>query len=1449
MRCTGGRSLRRLLPLTRLHARWQTSTVPHAATVSGSSSRLSEIVTALQYAIKYEGKEGWCNSRGRASSFAEAMADRLSKLESIIGPSPELTIAKQSAERYNELPLAERQALTRRVYTWVQALEPTPPPPQQTYQQHYNLPITQQQRQQQQHQQRYQEQQQLPYQQQHQQPYPQSYQQQPQQPYQQLYQQQQHQQQQHQQSDQWPDQQISFQQNEPSGLGSVVTSANLQYAPPRQAVQQRPVQNPRPEPPVEAPASPHQPLGTPVTRRRTAVTSDVSTAAAAEQLLVIPSSIPETARARLTTPLTSLQDQLAQTGPPKMFFYDLETTGQGTKLDGSNRILQIAVASREDGTLLSSDVLLEPGLKVSDDAANLHGITTEMAQSRGKPFREVWGEFVDVVERHSQGRTPVLVAHNGFLFDNPLVLLACWRDGVRVPDHWLTVDSLFVAKQLPREAVGPSLRLQDLNVHFGLPAATAAHQAWEDTEVLARVWSNLFAHLQIHEQLSRSGLPTGAGEEAEALATYMAEHAAAPGHSRTTAKHTTWADTWPNFEARTVNRFVAKHQEMLAARGPAAPERSWGTSVARVVEQLPGAAPDGPAAFAAVPSAPAQPLRDERSQNGAQSPIAELAAKEAEALKLGDIGEGETELMDQLIARPELQQRWRETMDNSKLTRGNLDLPANFLTLHLDHLQTKDSKLLSKLWKKLGKILVSSVWELLQQYPRAYNAYKLGTWQQDALLLGIGHVVTAPKVYRGMLTVELMVWSEPQEPVAAFDPSLDEWSVEDDVMEGRAMWPGMGGAPQRVSFQIYSPFAIYQLKSTYAKFTEGQQVVVYGRLWGPGRTGAWKMTRDHAIETLADFDPAVLQRGEKVVPVYAAQTPFAPAHMTLLLDQALLQLENLDEGHMDIMPSDIREELDLMEWNEAIREIHRPMSMAGQERARQRLAFDELMLLQLTLLLKRTLSRVPKEGQEIAPREASDTTLMVAVRKKLPFELTGAQDRALQDVVDDMAQTMPMMRLLQGDVGSGKTAVAFLSMVMAVGNGMQAALMAPTEILAHQHYERLIDLLEIVPRSAMPGKRRIIAELLTGSTTSKNRREILAGLKEGAVHILVGTHALLTESTEFRNLGMAVIDEQHRFGVKQRALLHKKANPLPHVLSMTATPIPRTLALVTAGDMALSIINELPPGRTPITTRRVFSQNQHEVQQMYAEMRAELAGGGRAFIVCPLVEASTIKSATRTNLELRAATEERDRLINEGVLGDVEIELVHGRLQADAKRDALERFSSGAAPVLVATTVVEVGVDVPEASVMLVHHAERFGLAQLHQLRGRVGRGSRASRCYLETSSEFALQKLQVMEQSQDGFLIAEADLDYRGAGELLGKRQHGKKALGCLRAAALPGDAQLLEHARAAARKTLIKYGMNPEDWPQPLLAALRDRSLPELDFDGLPEKSLAASGDVGLT
>ena len=545
---------------------------------------------------------------------------------------------------------------------------------------------------------------------------------------------------------------------------------------------------------------------------------------------------------------------------------------------------------------------------------------------------------------------------------------------------------------------------------------------------------------------------------------------------------------------------------------------------------------------------------------------------------------------------------------------------------------------------------------------------------------------------------------------------------------------------------------------------------------------------------LLDNGQSSLHTG-RLVPVYPLTEGIASRTMRRIVGQALERSLSLVQ---DFLPSMVIEREGLMALPEAIMQAHYPIDQTSWETARWRLAFDEMFLLQLAVLMRRHQWQAEEQGTSIKSR----TTVVRNFVESLPFSLTQAQKRCLREILRDMGQgTPPMNRLLQGEVGSGKTVVALAALLAVVANDHQGAIMAPTEILAEQHFGTIARLLSglaqpvqeegLVTVYISPHPKPISVGLLTGSTRAPVRRELLQRASEGTLDIMVGTHALIQEGVEIPKLALAVVDEQQRFGVLQRASLRQKTELSPHVLVMSATPIPRTLALTLYGDLDISTIDQLPPGRQEVVTRWVSTMNR---KKTYDFVRRQVNQGRQAFVVCPLIEESEV-------VEAKAATEEYQRLSVE-VFPDLRLDLLHGRMESRDKESIMAGFRDGERDVLVSTPVVEVGIDVPNATVILIEGADRFGLAQLHQFRGRVGRGDHKSYCLLlaDDPSPEAQERLRAVEQIRDGFQLAEVDLSLRGPGDYFGTRQSGRPTLRMARLS----DHDLLKKAREEAESLL---------------------------------------------
>lgn len=661
----------------------------------------------------------------------------------------------------------------------------------------------------------------------------------------------------------------------------------------------------------------------------------------------------------------------------------------------------------------------------------------------------------------------------------------------------------------------------------------------------------------------------------------------------------------------------------------------------------------------------------------------------------------------------------------------------------------------SALASKFHKLGVETIRDLLYFFPRRHNDF--------------AHIVPVAELELGEYqTIVATVW-EASAKIIGKNMPCTEAIVGDETGNVRVVW-------------FRNPYLAKTLKVN-------QQVVISGRV------NIFKGQMVFESPEYELLESQELIHTGRLVPVYPSTEGLNLRRVRRLVKDTV---DYWTPRLQDFLPQSLRARLGLVELSQAIQQAHYPDSEAMKNTARRRLAFDELFLMQLGVMERK---RQWHEGQQSHSFKAKHQIIQTFI-DSLPFTLTGAQSRSLKEIVADLEQPRPMGRLLQGEVGSGKTVVATTALLLTVANGFQAAFMAPTEILAEQHFKTVCQLLggnnqpleEEKPfwTYVSSWSRPLVMGLLVGSLKKKDKEDLHWRIANGAVDIVIGTHALIQEEVDFQRLGLVVVDEQHRFGVMQRAALREKGIS-PHLLVMTATPIPRTLALTLYGDLDISVIDELPPGRQRVTTKSLVS---HERGRAYRFIPKEIARGHQAFIICPLIDESE-------TVEARAANQEYKRLCQQ-VFPDLKerMGLLHGRMKPQEKEKVMRRFREGELDILVATPVVEVGIDVPNATVMLVEGADRFGLSQLHQFRGRVGRGSEKSYCILlaDYPSEEAQERMALMERVHDGFLLAEEDLKLRGPGEFFGTRQSGIPDLHMARLS----DVALLELARKEAERLL---------------------------------------------
>jgi ATP-dependent DNA helicase RecG len=673
-------------------------------------------------------------------------------------------------------------------------------------------------------------------------------------------------------------------------------------------------------------------------------------------------------------------------------------------------------------------------------------------------------------------------------------------------------------------------------------------------------------------------------------------------------------------------------------------------------------------------------------------------------------------------------------------------------------------------FKRLG---VKSVYDLLYHFPHRYDDY---TSHKNIAEIKIGDVETAVGVVSDVRTF--------------------------------GMKNGRGGVEVLVSDNTGDIKAVFFNQPWIARqFQPGMRIVLSGKVTADARTGQ----RTIAAPDWQPYTEDELVHAGRLVPVHPLTRGLVERGTRTIIKQVVDAVAPKVEDHL---PAVVRERAGLMGLSQALVQMHFPSNKEQLEQARRRLGFDEFLFIQLGVLERKVLWQAERGYPMLFNQEVHEAFL-----SSFPFELTGAQVRALEEIFEDIRRPVPMARLLQGDVGSGKTAVAAATALQGIANGFQAAIMAPTEILAEQHYRGLKGLLGKVrvPREAAPAEpqdverqaeldeiKRLLGmsfeddmegqgvrvALLTGSLGARERRKVLEGIARGDVDLVVGTHALITESVQYARLGMVIVDEQHRFGVEQRQRLKDKGFN-PHMLVMTATPIPRTLTLTIYGDLDTAVLDELPPGRQEIKTRWITSG---ERDKAYKHLRREISRGRQAFVICPLVEESE-------KVDLPSAEEMYQKLSSE-VFPDLRVALIHGKMLPREKDQIMVAFRNHEYDILVATAVIEVGIDVPNATTILIEGAERFGLAQLHQFRGRVGRGIHQSYCILisDKENEQTKQRLEAMEQTRDGFKLAEIDLQLRGPGEFFGTRQSGTPDLKVAQLA----DTRLLHAANREAQQIL---------------------------------------------
>ena len=1075
----------------------------------------------------------------------------------------------------------------------------------------------------------------------------------------------------------------------------------------------------------------------------------------------------------------------------------------------------------------------------------------------------------EVAELGGPGALPLLVGHNIGKFDVPLLLNSAKRLDLPFPREARMLDTYTAAKQL---LVGPSkppdskFTLGSLFTHLLQLPTLAAHRGGADVEMTVGVLRALIEHSAgMHGDegfarfFNRSTLPPAF------------DYGKWVAHVLDVSNASTFTKPGARRKSSAVkSAFVFGSQAVSATMSATAPPT-------RLLASLPTSTSQAP-----LSSSPSTSFSEDDFSAEAWAADDPLTA--AEATIGADMQQQYTQESHlSYTALTEAHASWRALALDPSLSSTFLTQPVEKLKRSLGG----SSKCFTPTEiKALQSAEVPRLIDVLESYPRGYTSSIAGLLP-DPQLSAEGEEQAVSVAVR---LVDIKVFSKSKSSASSFvvlNAMLEavtpqEAGIAGDAATAAVLEHSHSGRQTRFSYTLFRRgraawFAVSKEEEKLRREWQGVFGLAGRVVPSQGRSGAfngpdtWEINpssvETFSLQTLKELVSA----GESHVRVSYPQKGKIPSEkMAVMAGKALNLLREQQQQWEDPVPLEIRERYGLPGYLEALEGMHGPTSTAHFEACRQRLAFQELLVLQLKLLLQRATLRLPTSddsgGEQRQGVRVTSLALVELARRGLPYELTRSQDRAVTSIMQGMSSWPSMMALLQGDVGCGKTAVAMLAVMAVAGNGFQAAIMAPTEILAEQHFKNFKRMIEDAravaaaadfsdDASASAAASAAVealpqVALLTGSTRRAERAHIYAGLEDGSLQVVIGTHALIAESVTFARLGFAVIDEQHKFGVGQRAALLGKGSPSPHILSMSATPIPRSLALVAHGELSLITIDELPPGRLPVATTVLVDEPTARAE-VYEHMRREVAAGGQVYIVCPLVDGKSSSTTSSSSSEdedyssivgggggdLKAAVLERDRLIAEGELSAEQCGVLHGRMSSEEKEFALAAFAAGRTPVLISTTVVEVGVDVPAASMMLVEHADRFGLAQLHQLRGRVGRGGRASACYLITDKGGPeADRLRILERNASGFDVAEADFSIRGAGEVIGRRQSGREAFGALKVCSLPQDGALVEVAREAAAMLMAASGGRPVGWSRELLAAVVDPALVDLDLRQLP-------------
>ena len=1206
--------------------------------------------------------------------------------------------------------------------------------------------------------------------------------------------------------------------------------------------------------------------------------------------------VPAAAAAQRQRQQQQQQQQQQPSEVPCVVVFDLETTGLNKD---RNRIIEIAAVNVSDPTHRPMSTLVNPGrFAVPPPVVALTGITNAMVSAPAVPSfqraAELFQEYIDEARRRCGGASVLLAAHNARQFDAGFLQAEYRRLGRELPEDWRFVDTLPLArKTLAKDTIpGGSYKLESLAARFGVveQAGGSAHRAEADARMLGDVLQRLVGcSLEGTAGTSIAADDVENSELAEALRAMKTYSFSMGDPAKNSLRRQMAAGSAALGDALKSHRGNSQQPSQQPSQQQQSTPLGFG---ATSIVTSDGEDIDVESS-ANIPESELDDLtysddgdeEEEDSSARAEAFFFTREEREKERADASASASGKPEKRPFWIQADPINGFVPETMDFARMVEADeqatLNLGAGDVDrseLHALHAKLradygsweeipvdtlKDHGVSAQIVNKLKKAGVLTVEQTLRCYPRKYQEFARfhAGMQAGTAVLVTGRVVSylkAPYSRKG--------WGKTPSTLL----------IECDDGEGKA---------EQFELKLWE----YVQKETEAGLTPGAPVAVRGAL--STRTGRGHLTLDKA-QLAAGVDP---DAEVDVVTTYPKKHDIAPDRWHEVQTAAVKALkDHIPADPMTVslgVESSVLPELQLISHVDAMQFIHAPATVDQVVAARERLAFEELVLLQVSLLQER--NRAQRSGGEGV--SIVSTSMCDELRGVLDFSLTRGQETALEEILQDMSGTTPMLRLLQGDVGCGKTIVAALGLLAAVGNGHQGAFMAPTEVLATQHattLENVFSRLENPPRVV----------LLTGSTPKKERDAALRLIESGEAHVVVGTHSLISDDVVFKSLGLAVVDEQHRFGVEQRAALagkgpvggkvrrgdlaavtgpsekegwenRKRADEklvetdgdesdraawaaagddatssvtestectestestectestddddmvewrhAPHVLAMSATPIPRTLAMCKHGEMALSSIDEKPAGRLPIYTKLLIGPD--GIDDAHRAMVEEVQTGGQCYVITPLVNASTADSFER----FKSAEVEHKRLVEK--FPQIKFGILHGQMNSEEKAAALKAFADGHTQVLVATSVVEVGVDVPNASVIIIEDADRHGVSTLHQLRGRVGRGSRQSKCFLLVGDEAGYpsqQRLRVLERSNNGFHIAESDLRMRGAGDLLGTRQSGSQV--SLFHASVATDLFLLEAARRAAAETIARANVRGENLPAPLAIALKDR------------------------